>query len=129
MKNYNNPLNIRYNKANCWLGQIEPRKGFCQFKELFYGYRAAVLLVLRYFKFNVNTIRLVVSRWAPSIENNTDAYIRFVSKEMDKDPDTLLVEQDIKPLILAMSRIEQGEFYSSWADELCRVCDSLGVKC
>ena len=86
----NNPLNIRRTAAQ-WQGlmltQTDPE--FCQFKSLEYGWRAAFrLLTHTYFaKYRLDTIRKIVSRWAPSSENNTATYIATVSRITGIPPD------------------------------------------
>ena len=74
----NNPLNIR---------QTDPE--FCQFQTLEYGWRAAFrLLTHSYFeKYGLDTIRKIISRWAPPGENNTSAYITSVSRITGIPPD------------------------------------------
>lgn len=78
MKYKNNPANIRYNSANNWLGQIEPKNGFCQFKDLEYGLRALMILIRNYIvKYRKRSVSQIINRFAPVSENNTSAYIRF----------------------------------------------------
>lgn len=78
----NNPFNIRYSHKNQWLGldPINPCiKGFCNFSHYNYGIRAAAYLLLRsYRKKGIFTIRSIVERFAPPVENKTDKYIEFV---------------------------------------------------
>ena len=77
----NNPLNIRRSKSR-WKGLCEHQtdKSFCQFTEMKYGWRAAFyLLCSTYYRtYGCNTIRTIISRWAPDNENNTEAYIKRV---------------------------------------------------
>lgn len=88
----NNPSNIDYRPANNWKGQlpydksIEPR--FCRFSAPEYGIRAIIALLRNYqSKYALKTIRGLISRWAPSNENNTNAYVSGVSKALGVDPD------------------------------------------
>lgn len=74
----NNPLNIRFTPMNNWLGQSGEEKGFCTFKDLNYGCRAALFLLNAYIKRGYDTIPKIISRWAPASENNTKAYIDYV---------------------------------------------------
>lgn len=75
----NNPLNVRYSKDNNWLGQTGSYRGFCEFESSDYGFRAAMLLLERYFfVYHYLTARSIISRFAPSLENDTEAYIRYV---------------------------------------------------
>ena len=77
-----NPLNIRYNKNNRWLGQTGSHKGFCRFVRLEFGIRAAIILLKNYyFIYKLRSISSIIKRYAPSNENDTDAYIAFVSHE------------------------------------------------
>ena len=86
----NNPLNIRRSKDQ-WKGLAEAQtdRAFVQFKSLEYGWRAAFyLLTLTYYhKYRLYTIRTIIRRWAPSNENDTNAYIANVSKLTGIDPD------------------------------------------
>ena len=62
---------------------------FVQFKSLEYGWRAAFYLLTRtyYHKYRLYTIRGIISRWAPSSENDTSAYIANVSRLTGITPD------------------------------------------
>ncbi len=62
---------------------------FVQFESLEWGWRAAFYLLTRtyYHKYRLYTIRAIVQKWAPAIENNTKAYIANVSKLTGIDPD------------------------------------------
>ena len=80
MKYKNNPLNIRFSIANNWIGQIKPKKGFCQFKSLYYGFRAGVRLIIRYRSFGKTCISQIINRFAPPSENKTGQYIDYVVK-------------------------------------------------
>ena len=86
----NNPLNIRRSKDQ-WKGLAEAQtdRAFVQFKSLEYGWRAAFYLLTRtyYHKYRLYTIRTIIRRWAPSNENDTNAYIANVSKLTGIDPD------------------------------------------
>lgn len=75
----NNPLNIRI--GNCWLGEVrEPTDpDFEQFISMVYGVRAGFVLLRRYIRhYHRTTIPQVIAAWAPSTENNTEAYITAV---------------------------------------------------
>ena len=78
-----NPLNIRRSKDQ-WKGLAEAQndRAFVQFKSLEWGWRAAFYLLTRtyYHKRRLYTIRTIIRQWAPSNENNTEAYINNVSK-------------------------------------------------
>lgn len=89
----NNPGNIRWGDE--WQGLVletqRTDKSFCQFKSAEYGIRAMIVILRNYkIKHGLNTIRGIISRWAPSSENNTDAYISSVSKQTGIDADKVI---------------------------------------
>lgn len=75
----NNPLNIRFSKHVTWKGQSGVHRGFCKFETMKLGYRAALLLLCNYYNKGYDTIHKIINRWAPPSENDTPAYIRYVS--------------------------------------------------
>ena len=85
-----NPLNIRRSKDK-WKGMkaLQSDAQFVQFESLEWGWRAAFYLLTRtyYHKYRLFTIRAIVTKWAPAIENNTKAYIANVSRLTGIDPD------------------------------------------
>lgn len=115
MKYKNNPLNIRYDKANLWIGQIEPLNGFCQFDDLYYGFRAALKIFLMYRKRGIKSVSDIISQWAPIQENDSVSYYRFVSKYMNVTPSFIVPCERawVSKLFCAMFRIEQGVSISS----------------
>lgn len=112
----NNPGNIDYSPNNPWRGKlprdvsIEPR--FERFDSALNGGRAAVKLVEFYKdRRGINTIRGVISTWAPPSENNTRAYVDAVARAVGVDPDEIvdLTEYRImRPLLEAIIRHENG---------------------
>lgn len=91
----NNPLNIRI--GNTWIGEVmNPTDNeFEQFVHVSFGLRAGLILLKRYInRYKLNTIEKIISRWAPSNENNTQSYINHVAKRMNIDPDTPLLYDD-----------------------------------
>lgn len=110
----NNPLNIRFSERNHWKGQMSSYKGFCVFKDREHGYRAAYLLLQTYIRNGYDTIREIITRWAPPSENNTAAYIDFVAEETFISPDTKLDCRTVHDywsliiIICAMARMETG---------------------
>jgi hypothetical protein len=111
----NNPLNIRLTNTT-WQGQLKPGtdKEFCQFVEMRYGYRAAFVLLHRYYHvWNCKTVRQIINRWAPSSENDTAAYVNRVCKLMMFPPDDKLPSVKTNPgvwieLVCAMEHVECG---------------------
>lgn len=109
----NNPGNIRINSDH-FQGEIKPSqdKAFKQFETMAYGYRA-LLKMLQSYKKNrdCDTIRKMISRWAPENENNTKAYYTYVANKVGTSPDDV-VDTGNKELMCniaaAMSEIENG---------------------
>lgn len=109
----NNPLNIRI--GNVWLGEVatptDPE--FEQFVGMEYGLRAGFVLLRRYIRhYGKNTIRAIISTWAPSTENNTEAYIQRVTSSMNLGADEPLRYEDEKTmcqLVAAMCLVECGQ--------------------
>ena len=111
-----NPLNIRRSKDQ-WKGMAEVQndRAFVQFKSLEWGWRAAFHLLTKTYcrKYRLYTIRGIVSRWAPSSENDTEAYIENVSRITGFAPDEPIGIPSEKPsrwmmLGMAMAIQENG---------------------
>ena len=111
----NNPLNIEKTKGgNPWQGEIVPSKDsrFAQFTSMAYGYRAAFKLLNNYQRnYGLDTIRKMISRWAPSNENHTEAYVKAVSDRsgVPAAGRTTTTNHDVMvPIVAAMSFVENG---------------------
>ena len=116
----NNPLNIRYNAGNIWTGKIFPpatgKYGqYERFRDMVYGYRAALVLLRGngYIGNGLNTIRKIITKWAPDSDHNyTDSYIANVSRMTGIDPDAVINRNDrdmLTAIVYAMSIIENGQ--------------------
>lgn len=104
----NNPLNIRYSKANNWKGQTGHTRGFCNFSSLEFGVRAAIyLLFVSYRRKGAKTIAELITLFAPSSENDTDAYIKYVSDKCFTLPFVVpKYKSDVIDIIFYMARYE-----------------------
>lgn len=121
----NNPGNIDFNPRNDWQGQIgieatgnPPR--FAVFSSPQYGIRAMAKLILNYRGKDgmpgvggkgIDTVREVITRWAPGNENNTEAYVQAVAKAMrvqPNDPIQLANRLLLTPMVAAIIRHENG---------------------
>ena len=111
-----NPGNIRQSKVR-YKGEVQPSRdpAFKQFESLAWGYRAVFVLLHTYrVRHGLRTVRGMISRWAPPVENHTEAYIRAVAADT-VDPATMI------PLAAAISRVEngtaadRGEIERGWA--------------
>jgi len=80
----NNPGNIDYHPSpDPWEGldPTNPSDGrFCRFTSATYGIRVLAKLLLAYQRYhNLHTVRAIINRWAPPVENNTTAYVDAVA--------------------------------------------------
>lgn len=142
MRYENNPLNIRYNSRNNWIGSISPVNGFCRFRSLRFGLRASIKILLRYRTYGVVSIKSIIARWAPPSDNNpTDAYIKFVVAWMNANRsafyDTFvhdLIDEtfcedssitdgtEVAILLCAMASFEQGNSMLDMASDAILAC-------
>lgn len=125
----NNPLNIK--KGNNWKGerlaQIDPV--FEEFTSIEYGIRAAMRLMINQISgFNgtrpkMNTLKKLISVWAPPSENSTTKYIDFVCQHLHCSPNAFIDPNDrtmICNIARAMAFVECGvwiepqKFISAW---------------
>lgn len=108
-----NPGNIRLSKV-FYRGEVQPSQdaAFKQFSSMEWGYRAMFVLLDTYARrYGLNTIRGMISRYAPPSENNTEAYIAAVCEWTGITADEVLdtrSRRDMVPIVVAMSRIENG---------------------
>lgn len=109
----NNPGNIRISGTR-YQGEVQPSKdrAFKQFESMAYGYRAIFMLLYTYQKrHGLRTIRQMISRWAPPMENFTENYIRYVAEWSGTGADIgidALTKSTMVPVVSAMSRMENG---------------------
>ncbi len=87
----NNPLNLKKG-LQMWSGQVfgnDPT--FCQFENMAYGFRAAFRTLDTYYHVHrLRTLREIINRFAPPVENETAAYVRAVATWAGVDPDKRL---------------------------------------
>ena len=105
----NNPLNIRFNSANNWVGQVGEHRGFVVFDTVEHGFRAAKRIFQTYKKRGVVTLEQIIHEWAPPIENDTDAYVDFVSGETGIQANDVVTEDEAPSLLIAMSVFEGSQ--------------------
>lgn len=83
----NNAGNVRHG-AN-WQGmqKVQTDKSFIQFVAPVYGLRAINKILKTYStKYGINTVRGVIERWAPPIENDTESYVYSVADRLGLTP-------------------------------------------
>lgn len=110
----NNPLNIRLQACNDWMGKVlhNTDGAFEQFTNMVYGYRAALILIARYIEKGYNTISTIVSRWAPAKDgNNTSKYIADVCRALSIEEHQRIEAGSPEhfSLVKAMAVIESGK--------------------
>ena len=108
-----NPGNIRRSRVN-YRGEVHPSQDpdFKQFTSMAWGYRAMFVLLDTYRKrYGLDTLRKMISRYAPPEENHTGIDIDTICDFTGLTPDRVLDTHDRKvmiPIVMAMSRIENG---------------------
>ena len=107
-----NPGNIRNSKTK-YLGEVRPSRdaAFKQFETMAWGYRAMFVLLHTYSRNGYRTLRQMITRYAPPVENHTENYIAHVSRWADLFADTPFDTLDpavMIPVVTAMSRMENG---------------------
>lgn len=118
-----NPGNIRQSRTK-YLGEVQPSQDreFKQFQSIEYGYRAMFVLLEHYYrKRGLKTIRQIISRYAPPVENSTEHYISQVAnicfRSADEEIDITNKDEMIL-IVSAMSRVENGRIAN--IDEVLR---------
>lgn len=109
----NNPGNIR--KGLPWQGLADDQssdRDFCVFSDATWGIRAIARILITYQdEHNLNTVRSIISRWAPPVENDTWAYVSQVAQALGVGPDDVIDVHSyahLEPLVRAIIRHENG---------------------
>lgn len=111
----NNPGNID-RTGDKWQGMAADQSGddrFVVFVAPQWGIRALVKVLLSYQrKHGIKTIRGIINRWAPPVENNTSAYVEQVAKACGVEPDdTIDIENKavLRALVSSIIKHENGQ--------------------
>lgn len=112
----NNPFSLIQSKPDAWRGLVKAdSKGFLAFDTVTNGVRAGFInLFNRYFLKGLNTIADIFPVYAPAFENDTEAYIREVSRLTGFAPDYVLDAEDFYKIGKAIIKVEAG---SMWVNE------------
>lgn len=112
----NNPGNIR-KSSEPWRGladakyQIDP--AFFTFETPEWGIRALAVILRTYqTKHGLKTIKSIIGRWAPPVENDTGAYAAAVAKAVGVEVDEPIRLDDtdmMRGVVLAIIRHENGK--------------------
>jgi hypothetical protein len=119
----NNPGNIRVDGKNNWLGMVNGNEvgSFAKFVTEEYGLRALVLNIYNSLKLGNDTIEKLITRYAPrlnekgKVENDTEAYIRDVSRWMcwDRSRKIGATKIMLSDLTKSICRKEQSQMISN----------------
>ncbi len=110
----NNPGNLKKSDTQ-WQGLADTQTDgtFFVFKTPLYGIRALARTLIAYqVKHSLRTIRQIIGRWAPALENDTVAYIKAVSASSGFEPDVELdmhKYEHLKAITLAIIAFENGQ--------------------
>lgn len=111
-----NPFNIRYSKRNDWQGKVadvlKEDKEFEEFISIDYGIRAGIILLRNYINSGTNTARKIITRFAPSSENDTQSYLWYVSTYVDLDTPIRWRTDDFFKLCVAITSYESNTHYT-----------------
>ena len=101
-----NPGNLRLGTIK-WKGLIDnPEEStFCTFESMGMGCRALLRTLRTYVeKYDLRSVRKIIERWAPSIENDTESYILSVCAAVKHGPDELINFHDQPWIYLDIAR-------------------------
>jgi hypothetical protein len=118
----NNPGNLKLTSI-AWQGKIpKPQntdKVFEQFTNIEYGLRAMYKDLINDISKGKNTVKKLISEYAPKTENNTTAYINQVASSIGVTPDQKITTINRKFLVLlgrAIIKVELGNAHLSILD-------------
>lgn len=106
----NNPGNIRFlPPSSAWRGQIGSDGAFGIYDTPANGVRAISKQLQKYTSTGARTVADYVSRWAPSHENPTDAYVAHVAASIGVSPAAPLnLYSNLPAFVAAIIRQENG---------------------
>lgn len=117
----NNPGNLRpLGARDKWEGQISVQNNFSVFIDVSWGIRAmATNIVGLIIKYKVDTIRKLITKYAPPSENNTAHYIKVVAQQTGLNADKRIIQHPgiLKNIMRAMINMEIGPSYSALIED------------
>lgn len=126
----NNPGNIDRNET-IWLGMsdIQPDSRFITFNDPKWGIRALAKVLLSYYHAHgLNTVSGIINRWAPDVENATDAYVNHVAELLNVAPDQAINLENaniLESLVRAIIAHENGRV--AYSDEVIQTGVDLAL--
>jgi hypothetical protein len=109
----NNPGNIVYGKFAQSMGATGSDGRFAVFQSMEDGIKAAVKLLEGYVAKGTDTVRKIISKWAPANENNTSAYVDAVAKKLGISADTKLSGDQLGGVANAIFQHENGRAFGN----------------
>lgn len=113
---HNNPGNLRGSPD-----AIGRAGGFAVFSDAVSGFAGMGKLLVNYARQGRDTVASIISKWAPPNENNTNAYIATLAREMGVDPNAHLNVNDPNVMVQLMNgiaRVESG--HVTWSQDTIR---------
>ena len=106
----NNPGNIRHGEDWKGLATDQLDDEFCTFVDAQHGIRAMGRTLLTYErKHGINTVKKIINRWAPPVENDTGAYVKHVAQRVGVNADEVIrVADHLEDLVAVIIRHENG---------------------
>lgn len=109
-----NPGNIRLGID--WMGSVpadhQTDASFIQFTDIKYGIRAIAIILINYQKIHkLDTIRQMVMRWAPPVENESEIYAKDVATDCGVNPNevfSLSYGHNLFNMVKAIIKHENG---------------------
>lgn len=109
----NNPGNIVYGRFAQSMGATGSDGRFAVFQSMEDGIKAAIKLLEGYVAKGYDTVRKIISRWAPAGENNTSAYVDAVAKKLGISADAHLSGDQLGGVAQAIFQHENGRAFSN----------------
>lgn len=106
----NNPGNI-VRTSDQWQGMSADQSGdprFVVFDAPVWGLRAMARVLHKYIDIGADTIAEIIARWAPSSENDTNAYVQAVSTNAGLLPSAVVTAADLPRIMAAIVLHENG---------------------
>lgn len=129
----NNPGNLIITSI-AWQGKISVTKNtdkkFEQFENIHFGLRAMMKDLINDINKGKNTVKSLISEYAPPSENNTNAYINSVASTLGVSPTEKLKKIDSKfllKLVRAILKVELGTAHTEVTDtDIVKAITMLG---
>lgn len=104
-----NPGNLRHGERWQGMADDQPDPDFVKFTAAQFGVRAMGRVLLTYKKKKVSTVRAIISRWAPKVENDTDSYVDHVADLIGVTPDEAIDVDDCEVALKLVKAIIKHE--------------------